>query len=271
MATPQYNANNPKPQSGSGAYGAVPGVLNIPQNTYGQVNNAFSGYGATGQNAANFIGGEVQGQLSPETMDLLQNKGAQYGVMSGSPGSQFANNNYLKNLGLTSEQVQGKGVQDYLGFLGGTGAAMTDPKLAYEVQLQNALDAAAPNPAAAAGALMGATRSGYGSTVGGNFNMPWQGGSAGISPSTATSSWYAPPQMAGYGPGYGTPDAPPVDPYALPNSFGGTNTGYNPAKATQSNFEDVYSDYGSLPGESDNGQQSASSMLDDYFQTIYQD
>ncbi len=261
MAT--YNKLNPTPQSGSGPYGSVPGVLSMPDNLYSQVNKANPGFQATGNNASKFIGSEVNGQLSPEMMDLIQNKGAQFGVTSGMPGSQFATNNYLKNLGLTAESLQQKGTADYLNFLTGVGGTLDDPKMSYEVQVQNALDAAAPNPGRAAGVLQGNVMSGYRAGAGGGFNIPGGGAGGWIPPAGGTTGYDAgPAAMVGYGPGYGTPD-PSTQGVGF-NAYGGNKmNAFTPNMSD--NFDYVYSDYGSQAGE----QQPLGERLQDYFDSIY--
>jgi hypothetical protein len=146
---PNYNIA-PTPQGGSGAYGSVPGVIGIPDNIYQQVNSAVAGAAKLAPDAAGVIGSEINGQVTPQTQDFLQNKAASMGVASGMPGSGFQTNNFLESLGLDSQALQSKGVSDYLSFLGGVGATQTDPNLAVGVATQNAVDAAAPNPTAAA-------------------------------------------------------------------------------------------------------------------------
>jgi hypothetical protein len=56
----------------------------------------------------------------------------------------------VKSLGLTSEAQTQQGVGDYLNFLGGVGASQVTPELQSSIAQQNSVDAAAPNPAAAA-------------------------------------------------------------------------------------------------------------------------
>ena|ERR1700677_4074976 len=150
---PSYNVN-PTPQQGQGAYGAVPGAIGLPQNTFQQVNAAVPGAAGNAQAASGVIGSQLAGTLSQGTQNLLQDKSAAYGVNIGQPGGQAGNTlslqNFLGSIGLTSENLANQGVGNYLSFLGGVGAQQTSPGLAVDVATQNALDAAAPNPAAAA-------------------------------------------------------------------------------------------------------------------------
>lgn len=140
-------------QYGGGAYGAVPGPLNIPQNIYSQVNQAIPGFSGVGSGAAGVIGSQVAGQVPPDVQNLLQGKAAAMGIGGGGGVGQagsFTANNFLASLGQNSEQQQDTGIQNYLKFLGGVGATQTDPNLAFTVAQQNDVNAAAPNPAAAA-------------------------------------------------------------------------------------------------------------------------
>lgn len=151
MATTPY----PTPQAGYGAYGGVPGQIGIPTDIYSQVNSAIPGLAGVGAGAAGVIGGQVAGVVNPDVQNLLQQKAASMGVGGGGgvgvPGS-FTSNNFLASLGETSQQQQQSGVDNYLKFLGGVGQTQTDPNLAFQVSQQNAVDAAAPNPAAAVAA-----------------------------------------------------------------------------------------------------------------------
>lgn len=151
-ASTAYNPN-PAPQGGSGAYGAVPGVLNLPNNIYSEVNTAVPGLTNAAGNAAGAITAQTAGQVAPDVANQLQAHAAAMGVGGGGgvgvPGS-FTSNNLLASLGQNSEQQQQSGIENYLKFLGGVGQTQTDPNLAFQVSQQNAIDAAAPNPAAAA-------------------------------------------------------------------------------------------------------------------------
>jgi hypothetical protein len=143
---PTYNSN-PAPQAGNGAYGAVPGPISIPSNIFQQVNAAVPGAAGNANQASSVIGNQLSG-------NLLQDKSAAYGVNIGQPGGTPGNSlslqNFLDSIGLTSENLANQGVGNYLSFLSGVGATQTSPNLAVDVATQNAVDAAAPNPTAAA-------------------------------------------------------------------------------------------------------------------------
>lgn len=202
-----YNFNtNPGTQGGSGPYGSVPGVIGLPPNIYSQVND-IKGASNLAPKSTDFIGTELSGQVAPDVQSLLQDKAATLGITSGSPGQgygSFAGNNYLKNLGLTSEGLMRQGSQDYLSFLSGVGNTMTNPNLAFEVAQQNAVDASAPSPAAAASRMTSLVNNG--SRAGYNFpqiSYP----SAPSAPTGMSGGWdpnagYGNPPIA-YGPGGG--------------------------------------------------------------------
>ena len=168
-----YNPN-PTPQAGSGAYGGVPGIINLPTNIYDQVNKAIPGFNNTTNTTAGVIGSQVNGQVAPDVQNMLQQKAAAMGVGGGGGVGQtgsFTSNNYLASLGLTSMDQQDKGVGNYLKFLGGFGATQNDPNLQFQTSQQNAIDAAAPNPAAAASAQAAEFQQYMNMVKGGNNNF----------------------------------------------------------------------------------------------------
>jgi hypothetical protein len=144
---------NPTPQGGQGAFGAVPGQLGLPTSIYDQLKSNVPNYGALTSSATGDIGSELAGRLSPGTTNLLQDKAAAMGINLGQPGGQpgntITNQNFLNSLGLTSEGLAHQGVTDYNTFTGTAGSQQLAPELQSEIALQNAVDAAAPNPASA--------------------------------------------------------------------------------------------------------------------------
>jgi hypothetical protein len=148
---PNYNYNiNPAPTTGKGAYGMVPGQIALPPSIYEQMQNVYSGMTGLTSGAGDVISSQLKGQLSPETMSNIQNYAASRGVSLGQPNSDIANLIGLQVTGQTTEGLQSQGLQSYLNFLSGVGSTQTNPQLAYETSLQNAIFAAAPDPAAAA-------------------------------------------------------------------------------------------------------------------------
>lgn len=152
---PQLNPSftlNPQPQVGGGAFGRVPGAIGAPPSTYTQVGNVLPGLPNLTKTAGSVVGDELSGKLSQGTVNFLQDKAAQFGVTMGLPGmggGGFASNQFLRNLGLTSEQLSQQGLQSYNQLLPTLASTQLQPGLEFEIAQQNALNAAAPDPRAA--------------------------------------------------------------------------------------------------------------------------
>lgn len=141
---------SPTPQTGQGAYGKVPGDISNP-NPFGDLSSLYPNLsGANSQISANILN-ELEGNLSPGTINNLRNHAASFGVSSGLPMSQFSGQQGLANLGLTTEKLQGQGLTDYLNAITGISKTQTvDPALQTEIATQNSVWNAAPDPEAAA-------------------------------------------------------------------------------------------------------------------------
>lgn len=178
---PSYQYNfNPTPTQGNGAFGLVPGQVAAPQpaqDLAGQVGNLPY----LNQSAGNDILAGLNGQLSPGTRKLIQDQSAAYGVASGMPGSGLAQNRTLRDLGLTSEQVQNQALGQLNAYLGQTSQTQTvNPALQAEIASSNANLAAAPNPGEAQGyaqSLLSKYLKSIGGSGGGSTGRP-TGGSA---------------------------------------------------------------------------------------------
>ena len=144
----------PQPQSGAGAFGAVPGNLSNPNSTYQQLSQ-IPGFSGLSSSAIGDTQSQLNGSLSPQTQNLLQNKAASLGVSMGQAGGQgatgntFTTQNLLDNLGITSEQLQNQGLSNFNTLSSTTGQQQLSPELQSSIQEQNAVNAASPNPAAA--------------------------------------------------------------------------------------------------------------------------
>jgi hypothetical protein len=242
---------NPGTQSGSGAYGSVPGAINIPPNIYQQLGTVDPQLAAQTGSLNETILNELQGELSPETINQMQQKAAQFGVSSGMPASQFAGQYGQYMLGQNVEQNQRQGIQDYLSMLKGVGATLTPQQLAAEIASRNATMSAAPNPAAAAQQQMqdwqnrfnqmaGSTGTGA-SPAGGTTNrgtlMPGSGGSPSLG--NATNNW---PSSGGGGPTEPTTNAVPGGGYAPVNLTGNTYGNVSPTQSGQGEIIDANGD-----------------------------
>lgn len=140
----------PGPQSGSGAFGAVPGNLGLP-NPAGDLGAQIPGLGRINSAASGDILSKLDGTLSAGTEHALANAAATYGVTSGMPGSGLSWNSLYGNIAGASEGQQQQGLQDYSNFIPTVSGTQTvPPALQTEIAGTNASNAAAPNPSASA-------------------------------------------------------------------------------------------------------------------------
>ncbi len=148
MPATNYNFS-PSPTTGKGAYGKVPGTVGLPPNIYEGVTSVYSGLPALTGGAGDIIKRQMAGELSPETINRIQDEAAAFGVASGMPSSQFSGYRGLRNLGLSVEGRQQQGLDNYSKFLSSLGQTVTDPNLAASIGSSNAALNAAPDPEAA--------------------------------------------------------------------------------------------------------------------------
>lgn len=148
-STVPFNVN-PAPQGGNGAFGAVPGPIGIP-NVAGDLAAQYPNLSKTNAAASDAILSKLHGELSPDTIKQIQDAAAQFGVSSGMPGSGLAFNKSLRDIGLTSEQMKEEGIKDYNSIIPTiSGTQTVKPETKVDIASLNALNAAAPDPAAAA-------------------------------------------------------------------------------------------------------------------------
>ncbi len=198
-STTSYSTTNPAPRPGQGAYGSVPGSISDP-NPFGDLAAIYPNLSNTNAQTSSNILNELEGQLSPSTINNIRNQSASFGVSSGMPGSQFQGNQGLATLGLTTEKLQGQGLHDYLDAITGISKTQTvDPALQTEIATQNSVWNAAPDPASAAkeqqrlfDEYLKKTMSPAGGTGGGSSNVPWwqQGNNATFFKPTAGQNLY---------------------------------------------------------------------------------
>ena len=149
-STTTNGTQSPAPQTGKGAYGMVPGDISNP-NPFGDLSKLYPNLSGANSQISSNIMNELNGVLSPSTINNIRNQAATFGVTSGLPSSQFSGYQGLANLGLTTEKMQGQGLQDYLNAITGISKTQTvDPALQTEIATQNSVWNAAPDPAAAA-------------------------------------------------------------------------------------------------------------------------
>ena len=186
-----YNIN-PTPMYGTGgsAYGAAPGVIDIPPSEYEQVQSIYPDLGLQAQLAGRNIGAGLAGELSPQTIFQLQQNAARFGQSSGMPGSGLQTNMGLLSMGQNVEQAQANALNQYQGLAKTLGSMQTPQALASEIASRNATMLAAPSPELAAKQQMADWMS--------KFNMTAAKGRSGggmtINPSGGTS-----PSQMGFG------------------------------------------------------------------------
>ena len=110
-----FNLNAP-PRTGQGAYGMVPGAIGLPP-VYNDIAGVFPNLSGNIEALSKNIGSELAGELDPETVALLQNTAAQFGIGAGVPLSPFSGARGLRHLGLTAEAEKAKGAQNLLAAL----------------------------------------------------------------------------------------------------------------------------------------------------------
>jgi hypothetical protein len=143
-----YNIS-PAPTAYNSTFGGIPGNIGLP-NPFQDLSSVLPGVGDLNRLASSDVMSELKGQLSPETEALLQDKGAQFGVSSGMPGSQFSRFRTLRDLGRTSEDVQGLGLSNLSRLLQTiSGTETVNPALQAEIASRNATFNAAPVPSQA--------------------------------------------------------------------------------------------------------------------------
>ena len=139
----------PAPRAGTNAFGMVPGTLSLPD-PFGDLSAVYPNLGKTNQSVSDTILSKLSGQLSPSTLNSIQNAAAAFGAANGMPGfspGTFNFDNALSNIGLSSENLQQQGLQDYNATIPTVSSTQTvAPALQTETANTNAINAAAPDP-----------------------------------------------------------------------------------------------------------------------------
>ena len=132
------------------AYGSNVSPINMP-NPSADLSAQLPGLSGLNSQLSGVIGSELSGSISPGTMGLLNNAAAARGVSLGQPNSPISGQIGLNLLGTTSEAQQQAGVNNYNSTIPTVSGTQTvSPALQTEVNTQNAVSAAAPNPTDAA-------------------------------------------------------------------------------------------------------------------------
>lgn len=138
---------------GGGPFGTRVAPIAMP-NPFGDLSSVYPNLPSTNAAVSGDIQNRLHGNISPDTVNALHNAAATFGVQSGMPGWNAGNlteGNYLGNIAGARENLIGQGIQEYNQTLPTVSRTQTvDPGLQSEVNYSNAVNAAAPDPAAAA-------------------------------------------------------------------------------------------------------------------------
>lgn len=134
-------------------FGGVPSLqssLGIQSNVSNLLNTAIPGFGGLTGGASKYVSNLLNGEVSPEARDAIRDENAAWGITNGIPGSGLMGNRGLRNLGLTVQGNQQKGLEDLLSLLGGySGRAVLNPDQVMEQDNAREQYSSAPNPASA--------------------------------------------------------------------------------------------------------------------------
>lgn len=245
---------SPGTQTGSGTYGAVAGATATP-NVYGDLASVYPNLGKTQGTASGNILSELQGNLSSGTINAIQDAAARFGINSGMGSSGLSHNLSLRDLGLTSENVQQQGLTDFNNLLGTVSKTETvSPETQIALSQSNNALAAQANPQDATNYALSLynqylnTLSGAGSKTSGVTTPTIRGNSGGsgtTQPFQSTAPTVTTPGAPGGGSSVGTGSTGGYEP-VTGNTYGGfspTDTGATPDQS-EFNWEAMLSAYG---------------------------
>jgi hypothetical protein len=133
-----------------GPYGGVPAPVNMPT-PYTDLGAVYPNLSGTNAQLSSVIGSQLRGELSADTQAAIQDAAARFGVTSGMPGSGLQRNRVARDFGMTSQQLQQQGIQNYNSLIPTIkGTQTVSPETQIGLNERNAYMAAMPNPGAAA-------------------------------------------------------------------------------------------------------------------------
>jgi len=174
--------------AGTGPFGQVPGVVGLPSPS-ADLGAVLPGLAPATSQASQDVMAKLRGELSPGTINSIQDTAARFGVTSGMPGfspGSLAGNRGLRDIGLTAEAQTQQGLQDYNALTQNVSNTQTvRPETQIALAEQNAVNAAAPNPQAAqsyAESLFNKYLNQIHGGVGGQGRPPIRQASGGVAP-----------------------------------------------------------------------------------------
>lgn len=97
------------------------------QQKIAQLESVVPGYRQKQAKVGDIIGSELRGELPADVLAQMQRSSAAYGVGSGTLGSEFSGYRGLRNLGLSSLELQNKGISAFDIWTRNTSAVATAP------------------------------------------------------------------------------------------------------------------------------------------------
>lgn len=247
------------PTAGYGPFGLVPDQVQLPS-PYGDLSAVYPNLSGTNASVSAAIASKLHGDLSPGTIAQLQDDAARYGVESGMPGiapGTLSGNRLLRSLLRSREDQVQQGIDAYGRIIPTVSSTQTvRPETQINLAEQNALSAAAPNPAAAQTYAQGLFNQYLAMTRGGGGGARRVGTSTGSSGAPGGFDWSANTPWFNQGPAVvakGTGPEGGVMPYDVGSEldFGGGDLGF---------------EYGMLPGSTPgNSQEITPVPADDWF------
>lgn len=135
---------------GSNAFGTRPASVATP-NPFSDLSSVYPNLSGANAGVSSAIASQLAGQLSPSTQAAIQDAGARFGVSSGMPGSGLVRNRTVRDLGITTEQQQQRGIDNYTKAIPViSGTQTVRPETQFAIQDRNSVYASAPDPMAAA-------------------------------------------------------------------------------------------------------------------------
>lgn len=207
---------SPPPTTGQGAFGMVPGQLGMPD-PFGDISGVYPGLKSANQAISRNIASELSGSLSPQTTNALWDIANRFGVASGMPGAGLFSNAFLGNIAGAIEGRKRQGLEDYSRFVPTLAGTQTvQPALQTQIALQNAVNAAAPDPSQSASYAQQLFNR-YANSLGGGSGMRPSGGTGAGSTYAGDTQWNQLTMNRAQMPSpFGTP---PIGPAAGPSSF----------------------------------------------------
>lgn len=233
---------------------------------FGQYTSRMPGYSDIAAQSSENIGSLMKGEIPADVLYQIGQQSAERGVGQGVGGSQFANSEYLRALGLTSLDLQQQGEKDFSGAMGrlkdvpffDATKMFVSPEGMWNAAQQANIMGVAPSPGAAAAAGLQNTAKGLEDGMG-NYKGPI---SVGGIPNLGSVSGTSPGKgsvVGGASTGYNNPVTDTYNPWTSGGWAGGSGApgsqegGYDFTNDPYGYFEGQPSIYDPVAGGMDTG------------------